>query len=216
MKTILFCLPGFLIGCCLFSCQKELSPNPQPGLLFDGTSLKGWEIPNFGPQGPVWIENRAVHLGMGDGLTGITWQGDFPRMNYRVTLDAMREQGIDFFCGMTFPVDSSYCTWIVGGWGGMVVGFSNIDGENASENQTSRLMKFERNRWYHLELVVQPDTIKAFIDGQAVITIATKQHRFSMRSLMGLSTPFGLTSWQTTAALKNIRVASLDTTLQNR
>jgi hypothetical protein len=214
MIKSLFCFFSVLIACGFLCCQKEPPSKLQPGLLFDGSSLEGWTIPNFGPQGPVWIENEAVHLGMGDGLTGITWQGDFPRMNYRVTLEAMREQGIDFFCGMTFPVDSSDCTWIVGGWGGMVVGFSDIDGENASENHTSRLIKFERNRWYQLELVVQRDTIKAFIDGQAVITVATQQHRFSIRSLMGLSTPFGLTSWQTIAALKNIRVASLDAPLQ--
>ncbi|MBE3084634.1 MAG: hypothetical protein IMZ64_00270, partial [Bacteroidetes bacterium] len=40
-------------------------------LLFDGKSLQGWEITNFGPQGPVYVSGGEIILGMGDGCTGI-------------------------------------------------------------------------------------------------------------------------------------------------
>jgi hypothetical protein len=31
--------------------------------------------------------------------------------------------GSGFFAGITFPVYDSFCSWINGGWGGMVAGF---------------------------------------------------------------------------------------------
>ena len=54
-------------------------------------------------------------------MTGVTYQGQFPKTDYEVSLEAMRVDGVDFFCGMTFPVRSEFCTLIVGGWGGEVV-----------------------------------------------------------------------------------------------
>lgn len=35
--------------------QFESSENRDSTLLFDGKSLEGWEITNFGPQGPVYV-----------------------------------------------------------------------------------------------------------------------------------------------------------------
>ena len=57
--------------------------------------------------------------------------------DYEVTLEAMRVDGNDFFCGMTFPAGKDPCTLIVGGWGGTVVGLSSINGMDASENETT-------------------------------------------------------------------------------
>ena len=90
--------------------------------LFDGKSLEGWEVTNFGGEGDVLVEDEAIILGFGSSLTGVTYHGDLPRTNYEVRLDAMQVEGIDFFCGMTFPVADSYCSFIVGGWAGAVVG----------------------------------------------------------------------------------------------
>jgi len=46
--------------------------------LFDGKSLDGWQITNFGTQGTVQVIEGEIVLGMGDGCTGITWNGNFP------------------------------------------------------------------------------------------------------------------------------------------
>jgi len=110
---------------------------PGTTLLFDGETLNGWKITQFGPQGPVEISKGKIILGMGDGCTGITWKKYFPVMNYEVSLEAMKISGNDFFCGMTFPIHDDYCSLIVGGWGGAVVGLSTIDGVDASENAVS-------------------------------------------------------------------------------
>jgi hypothetical protein len=175
-------------------------------LLFNGKDLDGWEITNFGPQGPVYVSGGSIILGMGEGCTGITWKRDFPKEAYMVTLQAKRISGHDFFCGMTFPLDNSFCTLIVGGWGGSVVGLSSINKLDASENETKVLKNFENDRWYKICLIVKPDTIKAYIDDNKLVDFAIGNNKLSIRPEVQLSRPFGIASWTTTAAIKNIRL----------
>lgn len=187
--------------------ETELSVDST--FIFNGKTLDGWEVTNFGPQGPVYVSGDEIILGMGDGCTGITWKKDFPSMNYKVTLEAKKIQGNDFFCGITFPVGESPCTFIVGGWGGTTVGLSSINGADASENETTTLQKFEKDVWYKVCLVVRPDTIRALIDDKIVVNFAIGDKRLSIRPEVELSRPFGITSWTTTAAIRNIRVENL-------
>lgn len=189
---------------------QDRSPSTDCSSLFDGKSLSGWATPNFGGQGIVRVENGSIILEMGDGCTGITYaRDDFPRIDYEVTLEAMRIDGTDFFCGMTFPVGKDPCTLIVGGWGGTVVGLSSIDGMDASDNSTSMMKKFDKNRWYQIRLRVTKKTIMAWIDGQRIVDFEIDDHKLSIRSEVLLSRPFGITSWNTTAALRNICIKQL-------
>ena len=89
------------------------------------------------------VENGTIVLGEGGDLTGVNFAGELPRMNYELSLEAKRVQGSDFFCGLTFPVGQECCTMIVGGWGGGLVGISSINGNDASENETTQIRKFE-------------------------------------------------------------------------
>lgn len=178
--------------------------------IFNGRNLDGWEITNFGPQGPVYVTGDEVVLGMGDGCTGITWKKEFPETNYKVTLEAKKVSGNDFFCGITFPAGKSPCTLIVGGWGGTTVGLSSINGADASENETTTLQKFEKEIWYSICLIVKPDTIRALIDDKVVVNFAIGDKKLSIRPEVELSRPFGITSWNTTAALRNIRVIEIE------
>jgi hypothetical protein len=177
-------------------------------LSYDGRSLKGWEVTNFGPQGPVYISGEEIILGMGDGCTGITWQGEFPRTGYEVSLEAKRVEGNDFFCGMTFPVGKDPCSLIIGGWGGTTVGLSSIDGMDASENETTTLMSFEKGKWYQIRLAVTNSDIQAFIDSARVVDFRFTGRKISIRPEVELSKPFGIASWRTTAAIRNIKVVS--------
>jgi hypothetical protein len=190
--------------------QSEIAEVTDSTLIFDGQSLQGWEKTNFGPQGPVYISGGELILGMGDGCTGITWKRDFPTTNYEVSLDAMRINGNDFFCGMTFPVGKAPCTLIIGGWGGTTVGLSNIDGMDASENETTTLLHFEKNRWYHIKLVVTANKIEAWIDSVKVVDFTIGNKKLSIRPEVELSKPFGITSWKTTASIRNIRVKRIE------
>jgi len=189
--------------------KSEASEITDSTYIFNGKTLDGWEITNFGPQGPVNVSGGEIILGMGDGCTGITWKKDFPTENYKITLEAKRVAGNDFFCGLTFPVGNSSCSFIVGGWGGTTVGLSSINGNDASENETTRLMKFEKDCWYKICLEVKQDEIKAWIDTTLVVNFKKGEKRLSIRPEVELSRPFGITSWTTTSALKNIRLERL-------
>lgn len=188
---------------------KEVSQSKDSSYIFDGKTLNGWEITNFGPQGPVYVSGDQIILGMGDGCTGITWKGDFPITGYEVTLEAKRIEGNDFFCGMTFPVGKDPCTLIVGGWGGTVVGLSSINGYDASENETSTLRQFEKDRWYKIRLKVTSDSIKASIDDEMAVDFEIGNNLLSIRPEVDLSKPFGIASWRTTAAIRNIRLRKI-------
>jgi len=220
MKFIIYIvLTGMLLISCTGSPKKENNSQhlenqtvskQDSTYLFDGETLDGWEITNFGPQGPVYVSGGAIILGMGEGCTGITWEKEFPVMNYKVTLEAKRVSGTDFFCGMTFPVGKEPCTLIVGGWGGTVVGLSSINKKDASENETTTLMKFEKDHWYRICLMVKEDTIKALIDDSVVVDFVKGDKSLSIRPEVELSKPFGIASWCTTAALRNIRLEKIE------
>ena len=186
--------------------KSEITQVQDSSYLFDGKTLDGWEITDFGTQGPVSVSGGKIIIGMGDGCSGITWKRDFPTVDYEVTLEAMRVDGHDFFCGMTFPVGKNPCTLIVGGWGGMVVGLSSIDGMDASENETMTLKQFDNDRWYRIRLRVTAETIQAWIDNEIVVDFTIGDCFLSIRPEVELSKPFGIASWRTTAAIKNIRI----------
>jgi hypothetical protein len=189
--------------------QEQAPVKTDSTLIFNGKTLEGWEITNFGPQGPVYISGDELVLGMGDGCTGVTWKRYFPAIDYEVSLDAMRVEGNDFFCGITFPVRNEFCSLIVGGWGGTTVGISSIDGKDAAENFTTTLMKFDKKHWYHICVTVTGTEIRASIDSIEVVDFKYGNSALSVRPEVELSKPFGITSWRTTAAVKNIRLRKI-------
>jgi hypothetical protein len=177
--------------------------------LFDGQSLAGWEITDFGGQGPVAVHNGAVILAAGDPMTGITWKEEFPRINYEVTLEAMRLQGHDFFSAITFPVNDDPCTLVLGGWGGSTVGLSSIEGADASQNETSRSIWFDDERWYRIRLRVTEEKIQAWIDQDLVVDFPHAGRELSIRMEVWQNQPFGIASYYTTAAVRNIHVSEI-------
>jgi hypothetical protein len=194
--------------------KASLSTNP-PSLkalgwksMFDGKTLKGWKVTEFAGHGDVKAEDGKLTLEMGY-MTGVTWTNALPRMNYEVSLEAMRVDGTDFFCGLTFPVAKDPCSLIVGGWGGGVVGLSSLDGEDASSNETTQYMNFQKGKWYHIRLRVVPNRIQAWIDEDKVADVDTAGKRISIRSEVEESVPFGIATWSTAGALRNIQIREL-------
>jgi len=184
------------------------SPAPGSIALFDGTTLTGWRISDFAGTGPVRIDDGKLILEMGT-MTGVTYTNPIPTMNYEISVDAMRVDGSDFFCGLTFPVGSDPCSLIVGGWGGGVVGLSSLDGQDASSNETTQYMNFEKGRWYKVRLRVVPNKIQAWIDEEKVVDVDTTDRKISIRLEVEESRPLGFSTWSTTAALKNIQLRKL-------
>lgn len=178
--------------------------------LFDGKTLKGWKVTEFGGQGEVKVKEGAIVMAVGSDMTGIHTDRELPKINYEVELEAQRVDGSDFFCGLTFPVKKDPCSLIVGGWGGGVCGLSSIDDMDASENDTTTYETFHNKKWYKIRLKVTDQKIEAWIDGKQIVEQDLKGKKISIRYEVEPSKPFGFACWQTTAALRNIRIRSLE------
>jgi hypothetical protein len=127
-------------------------------------------------------------------------------------LEALKEVGSDFFCGLTFPVSSKEecLTFIVGGWGGGTVGVSSIDGMDASENETTTYGNFEEGRWYAIRLLVEEGRLSAFIDGKQVVDVATEGRKLGLRpGVIEYCAPMGIAAWQTEAKVRKLRWRSV-------
>lgn len=186
--------------------------------LFDGVSLAGWRPSAFDSQTAVKIEpafrgeRPAIILEKSDHLSGInrTDGGALPKTNYEISLEAMRLAGGDFFCGLTFPVGDSACTFVVGGWGGMVVGISCIDNADASENETTTSRNFTSDRWYKIRLRVTPKKLEAWIDDEKAVDFETEGRRLDLRfGEIKNSLPLGIAAYETRAALRDITLRIL-------
>ncbi len=199
---------------------KARSKKPAPGKaktdptkwrsLFDGKSLKGWKAPQFGGEGKVVVKDGSIQLERGDMMTGIAYAGgDFPKMDYEVSLEGKRVDGNDFFCTTTFPVGDSFCSLVTGGWGGSVVGLSSIDYYDASDNMTTKFKDFKTGQWYKFRIRVTKDKIQAWVDDEQTVDLETKGHKISIRFECDLCKPFGVASWCTTGAVRDIRVRAL-------
>ena len=178
--------------------------------LFDGKTLGKWKPTEFGGQGESTVENGTIVLNHGEPLTGITWSGEPPmKMNYEIELDAQRVDGSDFFCGLTVPVDKANCSLIIGGWGGALCGISNLDDNDAANNETTKLHEFKNKQWYHIRLRVEPEKLQAWLDDEQIVNVSTKDKKIGIRFEVELSKPLGIASYQSSAALKNIQWRSL-------
>lgn len=178
--------------------------------LFDGKTLTGWKSSEFFGKGKVVVKEGAIVMELGSSMTGITYsRDDFPKMDYEVTLEGKKLEGNDFFCTTTFPVGKDFCSLVVGGWGGMVVGLSSINHQDASENETTTSREFKQNQWYRVRIRVTKDRIQAWIDKERVVNVDTKDKKISIRLECTESKPFGIATWSTAGAVRDIRVRAL-------
>jgi hypothetical protein len=199
----------------------KTAPAPTPAKersLFDGESLGGWKPSEFDTQAGVKVDKLfrdgqgAIVAEKSGYLSGITWgnAADLPATNYEISLEAMKLDGDDFFCGLTFPVGKTACTFVVGGWGGMVVGLSSVDGYDASENETTQGKRFDANRWYRIRVRVTPEKIEAWIDDEKMVDLETTGHKIGLRGGgIEASLPLGLAAFQTRAAWRDITLRRL-------
>ncbi len=184
-------------------------PAGEEKTLFDGKTLNGWKVTDFGAEGKVYVRDGAIVMERGSEMTGVTWSGKPPRSNYELTLEGKRIEGSDFFCTTTFPVGDDYCSFVTGGWGGSTIGLSNIDHMDASENPTSASRQFKNGQWYKFRIRVTDEKIEVWIDKDQVVDQSRKEHTFGLRIECDPCRPLGIATYDTVGAVRNIRLKKL-------
>jgi hypothetical protein len=188
----------------LFVAAAFAQQEPAWQSMFDGQSLKDRKETPFTRKGTVKVQDGSIVLGKGY-MTGINYTGTLPKADYELRMEAQRAEGHDFFAGNTFPVNDSFLTCINGGWGGSTVGLSSLDGNDASENETSISRDFKPGQWYRLWLAVNTNRIRAWIDEELVIDVQIAKRDVALRpGEIELSKPFGIATYNTTSKLRQI------------
>jgi hypothetical protein len=178
--------------------------------LFDGKSLSSWELTGYGGEGEVTVADGVITMQQGSELTGIHWKGEpLPKVNYELRLEAKRIDGSDFFCGIVFPHVEQYCSFVVGGWGGGVVGLSSVDGIYASENETASFHHFKDDTWYRIRLRVATGYVQAWIDDEQVVKLDLQDRKLSVHPAVSIAKPLGFSCFSTVAGLRKIEFREL-------
>ena len=142
-------------------------PKPDDGWLslFNGKDLSGWEETDYAGRGNVKVQNGELHIENGLVITGVTYTNKtvLPKTNYEIEYEAKKLNGTDFFGLLTFPVGDAHASLVTGGWGGAVTGISSINSMDASENNTTVYLKFNKNHWYKFRLSVTPDNLSVWM-----------------------------------------------------
>ena len=188
--------------------------------LFDGESTTGWSIPVYGGDGDVDVQEGNLVIGRGEMMTGIRYEKDFPKVNYEIRYEARRTQGYDFFAACTFPVKTSFCTFVNGGWGGGLTGLSSIDGYDASENETGEFYDYREGAWHRFRIRVMDDMIQVWLTAQdkernwgeekSIIKLETKDRELTTRLEMERYKPLGFCTWNTEGQLRKIEYRMIE------
>lgn len=186
--------------------KPEAKPAKDSIPLFDGKTLGNWKPLEFGGGGECLVKDGVLRIEAGVMLSGIVWKAKPPATtHYSIELEARRVSGSDFLLALTLPVGNSHCSWICGGWGGSLVGLSNIDGLDTSENQTATRVEFENGKWYRFKIQVTPEQITCWIDGRQVIDLDLLEHKLTVRpGEIEDCRPLGIATYQTIAEYRNL------------
>jgi hypothetical protein len=86
-----------------------------------------------------------------------------------------------------------------------VVGLSNLDGDDATENDTSTLRDFDKGRWYAFRLEVTEKRIRGWMDESLVIDTDIVGRRVELRGLeMDENIPLGFASYATVGGIRKV------------
>lgn len=169
-----------------------------------GQLAPAWQSTGFGGDGEITTQGSHLRLGIGNPLTGVTWPQGAPHGEYELEVIAARELGDDFFCALTFPVGNSFLTLVLGGWGGTVCGFSNLDGLDANRNPTRTLRSFALGQDYCVRVSVTDAAVTASVDGVELARTSRSGVHLDLRNEMLPCTPLGISSFATAARIARV------------
>lgn len=179
--------------------------------LYDGSDLSSWELGVYGESDEYEVREDGVVIPQTAALAGMTFRGDLPRVPYRLSVEATRLYGADFFLGVTFPVSNGHLTLVLGGWGGMVSGLSSLDGLDASRNATRTLRHFPDGDRHEVEIEVTGTDVRVLVDGEAFLATSLVDREVGLRVDVEPSHPLGVATYATSTQLHRVRALELPT-----
>lgn len=214
------------LSCLLLLLAVLVSCGPRPSVpaksqvrqwhLLEGALKAGWQQAGIPEEARIRVEGDELLLPAGLPMTGAKWglwTADMPATSYQISYEAQKQEGEDAFGMVTFPVGShrSHVTFVLGGWGGTVTGFSSIDFKDANENQTRAEQRFEFSRWYQVKIEVTPEVLKAWIDGRIVANASIKGRQVGLRpGFIDHCLPFGFASYATSGRIRKVEIRELE------
>ena len=173
-----------------------------------------WQACGLAEEGRVSTKTGEIELQPGQPMTGVrfdAWKSAaLPLTRYAIEYEAMRVEGNDFFGTVTFPVNDTHVSLVVGGWGGTLVGISSIDDMDASENNTRGNARFENNRWHKVRIEVRDDELRAWINDKLFVNTSTKGRKLGLRAGdIDHCLPFGFASYATLSRIRHVLIQRL-------
>ena len=80
---------------------------------------------------------------------------------------------------------------------------------DASENETSRSIRYKDKTWYRFRVRVTDKMIRCLIDDQETIAVAHRDRRIATRIETRRNQPLGFATWETTGAVRHIEIRPL-------
>ncbi len=184
--------------------------------LWDGKTLTNWKKTDFFRTTNVRVDpnfkgSPVIIIESGGPLNGFNWTGAaLPKSDYEIDLEAMKIDGDDFMCGLTFPVGNTHATLVMGGWGGYTTGISSLDSMDASENETQCSVDYVKERWYHVRMRVTGTVLQTWLNDKKIIDVKITGRKVGLRfGEIDKSTPLGIATYKTTSAYRNIKLRKL-------
>ena len=228
-------LGGILVGS-PSTANAQVTATPENATAEKGASEKGkdssqwrslsgkWKPCEFGGDGEITIKDGTIKLDYGDPITGVVWDGPLegdkdikatdkdsvlPRDNYEIRWECRRDKGFDFLCAFTFPIGKKHASFVMGGWGGGVTGISSIDGQDASDNNTTMFQAFDNDQWYKARVRVDAKKITVWVDGKELFDHPRDGHEFDIRFEMDPCLPLGIANFECESRIRNIEMRRL-------
>jgi len=191
--------------------SNSMPANSERQLLWKGDRFEDWTVTEFGSQREVKpLEGGGFEIEAGYPLSGVhSTAFEWPKGNYEMEWEFQRVEGNDFPCCLTFPVNDSHCSVVIGGWGGTLVGLSCIDGKDAAHNETAKHLVLENGKWYQARLRVEGKRIHWWIGDKEIISYDVGEKKLTVRNEVQLSQPLGICSFETKARIREFRLYSL-------
>jgi hypothetical protein len=113
----------------------------------------------------TWITNSSGYLHQSSSATpALALVGSTSWTNYTVTLQARKTGGAEgFLIAFGSPGDSTWTWWNIGGWGDTLTA---IQAPNVLT--PSAPMTIQTNVWYNIQITVQGDEVKCYLNGTLI------------------------------------------------